>query len=93
MNIINKLVNGKVCVKEIFHLTEKMGRLSPKELLNKYIISGFSVITKLVMEAKEKDKESFDETLITKIKETNLTVMEHIDNEIDNWEEFDMEVE
>ncbi len=52
------MLYGKTCSKEISHVTERMGKLNAKEILNKKIISGFSVIFSLASErAKDYDKE------------------------------------
>ena len=53
VNVINKMINGKGCVKEILHVVERMGRLGWKEMSNRYIVSGFETIVKLVIEKNE----------------------------------------
>ena len=74
VNIINKLVHGKTCCKDIAHLTEKMGKLSTKELLSRHIVSGFAVITRIIIETSESKTDCYDESIIARVKEANLKI-------------------
>lgn len=62
VGIINKLVHRKSCYKELSHLADKMSKLTTKEMMNKYIVSGFSVIIKLI--TSEGLNELYEESLI-----------------------------
>jgi hypothetical protein len=54
VNVINKMINGKNCAKDILHIVDKMGRLSGREMMSKYIVGGYETIVKLVLDENEK---------------------------------------
>lgn len=48
VGVINKIVGGKECEKEVRSLVEKVKKVHVRELLNKFVISGICTIEKLV---------------------------------------------
>jgi hypothetical protein len=55
VTILNKLENGKNCLRDFEGLIEKMGRIASKDLRNRFIISGIRTILAVSLE-----KETYD---------------------------------
>ena len=47
MTIINKIENGKNCLRDCESLIEKMQRINAKDMINRFIIAGIKTIIRL----------------------------------------------
>lgn len=47
VSIINKLEAGKNCQRDLETLIERIQRITPKDMMNRYIIAGISTLVKL----------------------------------------------
>lgn len=52
VTIMNKIEGGKNCLKDFESLVEKLGRISAKDLLNRFVISGVKIVIAVAL-AKE----------------------------------------
>lgn len=49
VTIMNKIEGGKNCLKDFESLVEKMGRISAKDLLNRFVVSGIKVVIAIAL--------------------------------------------
>ena len=67
VGIINKINSGKECHREIETLLERTRKISIKEMMNRYFVSGLHVIHRLAKE--DKSGLAFDQNLVDSIGE------------------------
>lgn len=65
VGIINKINSGKECQKEIETLLDRTKKISIKEMMNRYFVSGLHVIYRLVK--KDRSGVTFDNNLVQNI--------------------------
>lgn len=49
VTIMNKIEGGKNCLKDFESLVEKLGRISTKDLLNRFVVSGIKIIIAIAL--------------------------------------------
>ena len=49
VTIMNKIDGGKNCLKDFESLVEKIGRISSKDLLNRFVVSGIKIIIAIAL--------------------------------------------
>lgn len=65
IGIINKINSEKECQKEIETLLERTRKISVKEMMNRYFVSGLHVILRLVQ--RNEVRHLFDQNLVANI--------------------------